>query len=152
MPYPAAMPGNKLYKISEAFDIVKGWWSFGNLAQFSYNLNIADKKLIEAKTLFEYKQYLLAANALPQYTLHLDLAQQALKKAKKEGKDISKKQILFLQAIDAHREILEQIQQETPENFLWQPEKQKPQTIKIRKLLKDAIESGRNIEMEETSV
>ena len=71
LPYPGAMPGNRLYTISKIVDYIQSWWSFGNLSQFTYQLSMADKKLVEAKTLFEYKQYLLASDGLARYQSHL---------------------------------------------------------------------------------
>src|SRR3989344_2434627 len=64
LPYPSYMPGNKLYTFSRFFDEVGRIWNFGSIASTKYALHLSDKYLVEAKTLFEYQQYLLALDAL----------------------------------------------------------------------------------------
>ena len=139
MPYPGAMPGNKLYNMYEIADAIRGWWSFGNLTQHTYHQAIADKKLIEAKTLFEYKQYLLASEALFAYKTHIVLAKNALLAAAKEGKDISQKKKRFQEALLVHKSILEKLKNELPKEFLWQPEKDAPQMLQIHNILDETI-------------
>lgn len=148
LPYPGFMPGHPFYKISNFIDQLQEWWSFGSFAKFKYHLAMADKKLIEAKTLFEYKQYLLASQALPQYESHLRKVSFHLRQAQNESKDISEKRIVFGKAITKHKEVLEQLEKELPENFLWVPEKAQPQTIEIKRILERKIEIGRELEKE----
>src|SRR3990167_5335496 len=64
LPYPAAMPGSIWYEIDLLKEKAYQFLYFGDLSQFAYNLSEADKYLVEAKTLFEYKQYLLGYQAL----------------------------------------------------------------------------------------
>ena len=64
LPYPSLMPGSKLYILQEIKNTVLQYWYFGNFGQFTYALKQSDKFLVEAKTLFEYDQYLLADEAL----------------------------------------------------------------------------------------
>src|SRR3989344_6985672 len=64
LPYPSQMPGNKFYTINQVIEKVSYFWYFGSFGQFKYNLKKADKYLVEAKTLFEYKQFLLGYQAL----------------------------------------------------------------------------------------
>lgn len=148
LPYPGFMPGHPLYKISEIVSQAQEWWSFGSFAKFKYHLAMADKKLIEAKTLFEYKQYLLASQALPQYEDHLRKTNFYLRRAENEDKNISEKRIVFEKAIAKHREVLMRLRQELPENFLWVPEKAQPQTIEIKRILEKELEVGRELEAE----
>jgi len=56
LPYPSYMPGNKIYRVSRVVDKIKKYWYFGNIAQIKYHLALADKYLVEAKTLMEYDQ------------------------------------------------------------------------------------------------
>lgn len=142
LPYPSFMPGYPLYKVSEFYDAAKQIWSFGNIAKFKYHLSIADKKLVEAKTLFEYQQYLLAARAISTYTLHIDLAGRSMNEAKKEGKNITEKKIILQRAIKKHEEILKKLKEEQPKQFVWKPEKDRPETIEIEKILDNAIKWG----------
>ena len=71
LPYPSYMPGNKLYKASRLFDELQKYWHWGNIASVKYRLKIADKYLVEAKVLFEYKQYVLALDALERSDMHI---------------------------------------------------------------------------------
>lgn len=139
LPYPGFMPGHPLYKLSEFIDQIQELWSFGSLSSFKYNLSMADKKLIEAKTLFEYKQYLLATKSLLRYEEHFNKASFLLSRAESEGKDISKQRAIFTSARKKHVEVLEKLKSELPEEFVWTPEKGTPERLKIRKLIDDAI-------------
>jgi|SRR3990167_6165225 len=143
LPYPGAMPGNRLYTISKIVDYIQSWWSFGNLSQFTYQLSMADKKLVEAKTLFEYKQYLLASDGLARYQSHLKNAAFFLKKAEDEGKNVSQKRALFFSAIQKHEEVLGKIKNATPAVFIWEPERNTPTTIEMHNMIDKAIELGR---------
>ena len=143
LPYPGVMPGSRFYMLSQAIDYLQNWWSFGNLSQFTYHLSMTDKKLVEAKTLFEYKQYLLASQALANYQSHLKTAGFSLRNAKDEKKDISQKQVHFLNAIEKHKEVLEKIKSEAPSIFIWQPERENPTTIEIHDMILKAIELGK---------
>src|SRR5690242_19345931 len=64
LPYPGPMPGNKLHKIVQIVDKFQYYWSWGNIARANYFMDLSDKYLVEAKTLFEYKQYLLGVESL----------------------------------------------------------------------------------------
>src|SRR5260221_10615939 len=64
LPYPSFMPGNKIYRVTRVIDKLKKYWYWGNISQIKYHLGLADKYLVEAKTLMEYNQFLLAADAL----------------------------------------------------------------------------------------
>lgn len=146
LPYPGFMPGHPLYKVSELIDHIQKWWSFGSFSKFKYHLGMADKKLVEAKTLFEYKQYLLASQTLPQYESHLRKVNFYLRQAQNEGKNISEKRIVFGNAIARHKEIFQGMEKELPENFLWTPEKAESQTIEIKKILEEIIKVGGEFE------
>ncbi len=59
LPYPSSMPGSIYYKLHLAWESVIEYWNFGDFGQFIYNLKQFNKYVVEAKTLFEYIQYLL---------------------------------------------------------------------------------------------
>lgn len=143
LPYPSFMPGNPLYRFSEFFDTTKSIWSFGSVTKFKYHLALADKKLVEGKTLFEYKQYLLASEAILVYNYQLASANHFLYEAKNEGKNISEKKRLFQDAIDIHHIILVKLKEDNPKDFFWQPEKGSSQIIKIESILNKAIDLGK---------
>lgn len=143
LPYPGFMPGHSLYEISEVVDKLQEWWSFGNLAKFKHHLAVSDKKLIEAKTLAEYKQYLLAVKAIGSYEHHLLYANKSLSDAQNESKDISQKRTVFKSAISKHREVFERLKSEHPKEVFWNPEKGESKTIEMEKIINRAIELGK---------
>lgn len=148
LPYPGFMPGHPLYKVSELIDNMQEWWSFGSFAQFKYQLGLADKKLVEAKTLFEYKQYLLASQALSDYEKYLTKAGFYLNRAAEENKNVTEKKRLFRSAISRHKELFERLNQDLPASFLWQPEKSESRKIEIREIISGAIKSGKELDIE----
>jgi hypothetical protein len=123
LPYPSFMPGNKLYRLNTLKERFDSYWYFGNFSKYKYNLQLSDKYLVEAKTLFEYKQYLLAAEALEKSDIHWQSAGKHLILAKEEGKITLEKEKQFISASMKHREILAAIEDSIPETFLWNPEK-----------------------------
>lgn len=146
LPYPAFMPGSPFYRVQEIIDKLQEFYSFGSLAKFKYHLGMADKRLVEAKTLFEYKQYLLASQAFPNYEYHLKSAYAFLVRAGKEGKNTSEKRVVLKSAINKHREVLQELINKLPESFFWNPEKAKPQRIEIRKIIDRALNIGRELD------
>lgn len=139
LPYPSSMPGSKLYKMRLIWEEVIRYWHFGNLSQFKYNLNQADKYLVEAKTLFEYKQYLLAKLALEKSDNYIIKAKEYLAKSKEDGKNIEQKQIMFENANLKHIEVLNFIKTIIPDNFLWSPEKVPATNLDFKKALDESI-------------
>lgn len=120
LPYPSFMPGNKIYKITRVVDKLKEYWYFGNLSQAKYHLALSDKYLVEAKTLFEYKQYLLALDAL------------------KRSDDYFSKQ-KNIEAAKAHILVLESLLRQLPPTFEWKPEKDDPTQLPISEKLEQSI-------------
>lgn len=139
LPYPSFMPGNKLYRVSMLFDKLEAFWYWGNIASIKYHLKLADKYLVEAKTLFEYKQYLLAVDALKRSNRQFRLVPSFMQKAVSQGKDTSNLQLSQSQAAQAHIQVLEKLQNELPYEFLWTPEKEAPTKLDLSKMLAEAI-------------
>src|SRR3989344_6793684 len=110
LPYPSSMPGGMSYNFHLLYESVSKYWYFGNFGQFNYNLKLADKYLVEAKTLFEYKQYLLGYKALKKSDFYFPNILFSLAKAKNNNKDISQKKIILKQAMLKHIEILSKMQ------------------------------------------
>lgn len=139
LPYPSFMPGNKFYRVSRFTDEVKRYWYWGNLSSYRYYLGQSDKALVEAKTLFEYNQYLLAINALERSNAALQRVPDTLKRAKDEGKNIEKYDREFGEAMEEHKKIIGKLFGELPEEFIWRPEREKPQTLRIHEELNRAL-------------
>jgi hypothetical protein len=123
LPYPSFMPGNKLYKVSQVFDIVGNYWNWGSIAQAKYHLALADKYLVESKTLFEYNQYLLAVKALNHSNGEVQKVLPFINNGTKEGKDMSLLRTIFSSALDKHIEVLGFLKTIVPKTYTWQPEK-----------------------------
>lgn len=139
LPYPSYMPGNKLYKITRIVDQFKKYWYFGNIAQIKYHLGLSDKYLVESKTLFEYKQYLLAVDALKRSSDQFSQIHQYVKKAEAEGEDMQSLKKTITEASDVHSAVLEQLLQITPKEYEWKPEKMSSEQLQIHNDLQNAI-------------
>lgn len=139
LPYPSNMPGNISYKIHRIYEVISRYWYFGDFGQFDYSLKMSDKYLVEAKTLFEYKQYLLGHEALKKSDEYFINILPNLVKAGKNGKNTFQKRTIFNEAVQKHIEILEEMLVNSPEIFVWQPEKALPTTLNIKKTIENAI-------------
>ena len=131
LPYPSQMPGNKFYAINQVIEKVSYFWYFGNFGKIYYYQRLSDKYLVEAKTLFDYKQYLLAYKSLLKSNQYFEKIYPYLVFAKKEGKDISEKQKIFRQASLKHLEELEKLKNNVPDKFEWAPEKDSPTNLNL---------------------
>ena len=145
LPYPSYMPGNKLYKISRIADQLKEYWYFGNIAKTKYYLALSDKYLVEAKTLFEYKQYFLALDALDRSSKYVQRLHVLILTSKQENKDISSMLPIIREYILVHESILNTLKNQLPSEILWQPEKQSSVLLPLHELLDAAIEKRKNI-------
>lgn len=139
LPYPGIMPGNKLYKVSEALDYVRRYYSFGDFSQLSYNLSLSDKKLVEAKTLFEYNQYPLGLKALEKSDAYFVQADKYLKLASEHKKNISEKKGMYKSAAMKHIEVLESLKKVLPEHFTWVDEKKAPLALNLWEAIQKSV-------------
>lgn len=142
LPYPTYMPGSFLYKPHLILEEALKFWYFGNFGHFTYNLKQSDKYLVEAKTLFEYNQYLLAYKALQKSDSYFLKTLPNLNDAKKEGKNISQNRKLLFSAAQKHIEVLQNIN--VPDEFTWQSEKSTPSVIKLKSAIEASIEIRKN--------
>lgn len=139
LPYPASMPGSFFYKPRLFLEVVSKYWYFGNFGQFKYSLKEADKYLVEAKTLYEYGQYLHATNSLKVSDEYFKETLPSLVSARYEGKNIEQNRILLSKAAEKHIKVLEKLSNELPDKFEWKPEKAKPTIINIKKEIENSI-------------
>ena len=121
LPYPSFMPGSIFYKLNLVKEEVLKYWYFGNFGQFYYNLKQSDKYLVEAKTLFDYKQYLLAYKALRKSDRYFE----------KIGKNILEKKTRLKEAAQKHIEELTKLKSNVPSTFNWIPERNSPTILKL---------------------
>lgn len=145
LPYPSAMPGSSSYKVHLIIEKIEEYWYFGNLAQFTYNLKISDKYLVEAKTLFEYKQYLLGYKALQKSNFYFQNTKPFLTRAKSEGKDTGEKEKILKNAALKHQEVLQNIKLTVPDVFTWTPEKDHPTKLYLRNSIEESISLRKKI-------
>lgn len=140
LPYPSFVPGSLLYRPHLLFEQILKYWYFGNFGQFKYNLKESDKYLVEAKTLFEYGQFLHAsAISLKKSDEYFEKTLPFLLKAQKEGKDISQNRKILGEAAAKHIEVLKKLSNELPQEFEWKAEKEKPILIHIKKEIEKSI-------------
>lgn len=144
LPYPSAMPGSIFYKTHLVWEKVMKYWYFGNFGQFEYNPKQSDKYLVEAKTLFEYKQFLLAYGALIKSDSYFAQSPLYLRLAKRENKDIENKKNILKNAALKHIEILYLLKNEVPEKFEWRPEKSSPTKLNLKEAISKSIEIRKN--------
>lgn len=138
LPYPSVMPGNKMYGVLKIIDTIKGYWSWGNVAQTTYHLSQSDKNLVEAKTLFEYKQYLLAVEALKKSDAEFREVPTYIQHAFGEGKDISHYVERYVMAARKHEEVLQHTILIVPADFHWTPEKDDATFLALHDILQQS--------------
>ena len=145
LPYPSSMPGSKFYKVRLIYDEIMKYWYFGDFAKYEYNLKMSDKYLVEAKTLFEYKQYLLAYSSLKKSDNYFINIYPGLEKARKKRKDITQKQNMLKNASSKHIEVLYFISEITPDNFIWIPEKADSTDLNLKKSIEESIKIRKDL-------
>lgn len=123
LPYPSFMPGHKLYKVSRLLDELKKYWYWGEIASSKYHLALSDKYLIEAKTLFEYKQYPLALDALS-----------------RSDREFQKIASASSQAKEAHILLITNLLTDLPITFIWQDERRPPIMLELHAALGRSLE------------
>lgn len=139
LPYPSSMPGSLFYKIHLLYENISKYWHFGDFGKFNFNLKMADKYLIEAKILFEYKQYLLGYQALKKSDQYFINILPNLARAGKNGKNTLQRRAILEKASEKHIEVLEQMGKNTPSIFVWRPEKSIPTTLNLEREIKDSM-------------
>lgn len=139
LPYPSFMPGSPFHKVNLIKEEILKYWYFGNFGQFIYNLKQSDKYIVEAKTLFEYKQYLLGHQALKKSDGFFSMAPFYLERAKQEGKNIDQKKEFFSQSATKHIEVLIRMQSVVPQHFAWKPEKDNPTDLALWEAIQHSI-------------
>ncbi len=145
LPYPSAMPGNKMYRVSRVLDHVKRYWSFGSIAQAKHIMNMADKYLVEAKILFEYKQYLLAFDALNHSDNEIIQLPERIQSGKAEKKNMSLVVASLKEQMSTHEKLLTKLYRELPPEFIWTPEKISSTVLSIHERLTASIKLRQNI-------
>ena len=145
LPYPGYMPGNKLYRVSRVLDQARAPLYFGSLSTYKYHLSLADKYLVEAKVLFEYKQYLLAVDALARSDKEFVVLPRYLVQAGKQRKDVSRFEQQLSEAALMHIQILEELLIKLPDTFTWTPEKSDATLLPLRDLLLHSMNIRSNV-------
>ena len=100
---------------------------------------MADKKLVESKTLFEYKQYALAMNALHESTVQVTSIPRLLESAAVQGIDMKKFNTTICEQMIVHQEVLQQLRTSLPLAFTWQEEKKDAVNLPIGEAIDTAM-------------
>ncbi len=145
LPYPSQMPGSIFYKLNLIQEELLRFWYFGDFGQFKYNLAQSDKYLVESKTLFDYKQYLLAYQALQTSDEYFKKIEPSIFSAKRKEKNTIDKEKLLKEAAEKHIEELSRLKQSLPSVFEWRPEKQQSRILNFQESLENSIEIRRSI-------
>ncbi len=120
-------------------DRIKAYWYWGDIGGFRYHLGLSDKYLVEAKTLFEYQQYLLGVSALERSDEQFRLVPGYLSLAKRDGKDIRQLRQALLDASASHTSVLNTLLGEVPVSFVWRPEKASEKNLRLHALIQSSI-------------
>ncbi|MCL4359707.1 hypothetical protein M1555_00430 [Patescibacteria group bacterium] len=139
LPYPSYMPGNRLYRVSRILDGLKRYWYWGTIASIEYRMNLSDKYLVEAKTLFEYKQYLLATDALKRSDSEISYLPGLVSRGRSGGKDMGVFRTSIAEEASVHEEVLRNLLTGVPPEFEWAPENGKVSVLPLGKLLEQSI-------------
>lgn len=139
LPYPSDMPGSKFYAIGQIIEEVERIWFFGDFSQFHYNLKNSDKYLVQAKTLIEYNQFLLANEAVKRSDEFFISSKKNLKNASNKKKPTGEKRALLRRAAEKHIQVLSESLEKAPEEFDWVPEKEKPTKLFLKRQIKNSI-------------
>ncbi len=102
---------------------------------------MADKKLVEAKTLFEYKQYALAMNAIYQSSAQVASIPRYLERATAQGIDMKEFDKTVCEQMNVHQEVLQLLQTSLPTAFAWQEEKKDAVNLPIGEAIDAAIQT-----------
>lgn len=133
------MPGHLLYKVRLVQEYFEKFWYFGDFGQLSFNQRMSDRYLVEAKTLFEYKQYLLATKALDKSNDYFRKIPGNLLQAKKNNKIIVDKKERVFNEREKHIEVLEELRDDLPPQFVWQDEYKDAQNLELEELINKSI-------------
>lgn len=140
LPYPSVMPGNKIYKVMKLVDSAKKYWYWGSIASASYHRELADKFLVEAKTLMEYQQYLLGVDALRRSDEQVQQILPYIKRGKSEGKDMSLQQQKVIEQMIEHERVIVLMKSSVPSETVWTPEKTAATALPLHALLQNAYD------------
>ncbi len=89
LPYPGLLPDSPIYFLKSARDKVIGYFIFGEDKKALYALTLADKRLSEAKALFDKGEDGLASVTAEQAGVENENAQEHLVKAEVEEKNVT---------------------------------------------------------------
>lgn len=140
LPYPSYMPGNFMYKPRILISEISKFIYFGDFGKYDYNLKESDHYLVEAKTLFDYDQYLLAVGALKKSDNYFNKIYPNLLNAKRNGKDISEKEMILKEASRRHMEELGHLRGNLPAKIDWVPEDSPPTSLELEKIINESID------------
>jgi hypothetical protein len=139
LPYPSYMPGHRLYTAQVIWDRAMEWWYFGDIAKTKYHLELSDRTLVQARTLFDYKQYLLATESLSASNIHFISAVLYASDVESSHKDGGLLLAILRNAADTHTKLLDNLAQNYTEDITWSSERQEPVLLPVPFLLRQSL-------------
>lgn len=131
LPYPSYMPGHMMYVARQFIEKIQQYWYFGDMAKVKYHMKMADKYLVETKTLVEYNQVKLAIEALQQSDTHFTLAVLYERDVTYDKKDNGEQKQSLREAGEKHEQIIRSLLENLPEEIEWNEEKKEPEILSI---------------------
>jgi uncharacterized protein (UPF0332 family) len=139
LPYPSYMPGNPLYLVRQLLERAQEYWYFGDIAKVKYHMKMADKYLVEAKTLFEYGQLRLAIDSLHKSNYHFSSAVLYERDVIFDKKDNGEQKQELKEAGEKHADLIKELDSKLPDEIEWQEEKKQKEEISLSMLFKEAM-------------
>lgn len=139
LPYPSSMPGSFAYKLENFKERVSKYYYYGDIGRYRYNTFYSDKYLVEAITLFNYKQYFLGYESLQKSNEYFKNISLSLNSANKHDKHTSNFINSYKSESDKHIEELEKLKLIVPFNYNWQAENEKANLLKLHALIDRSI-------------
>jgi hypothetical protein len=140
LPYPSAMPGSKVYLLHVLEEKVLKYWYFGDFGRLLFDRQLSDKYLVEAKTLFEYRQYLLASGSLKKSDVYFLDELHILSSISEKKNGLEEQRKIFSEQSMRHQEVLLDLRELLPRDFVWEAEKSSPQTLHLYDQISSSIE------------
>ena len=111
LPYPGILPDNPLYFLKVIRDNLMGIFITDPLKKADYDLLMADKRLVSAKSLIDEKKNDLAITTLSKSGNYFDEAIQQVSAAKQQGEETSPLLSKMITASQKHQQIILQMEQ-----------------------------------------
>lgn len=115
LPTPNTLPGDTLYFLSTAAESIGSALTFGAINKANRQIDLADKRVAEAKALAENNKPDLAEKSAARYEKHLAKALKKAEKAKAKGKNTDDILARITESTLKHQSVLLDVYERVPE-------------------------------------